>query len=311
MEQLAYEEASELYERALEVLELEDEPDERRRLSLSLAMGGAEASAAQISAARRAFGQAAESARALGDADGLVGAAIGIAMLSEAGKTDERLIGLIDEALEAIGPEPSAARASLLSAKSQELYWQDAQGLSAPLVEEAIEIARQVDAPQTLGGGAAPPDLPAGRPRCGPGAARDRGRNDRAGQLLRRPRGRAARARLPAAELPGAGRHRRRSTASWRLTRGWPTSCGCRSTSGRPMPCAACARWWTATSRPPSASRSNRGGRASAPNSRWPSSTTACSCSSSEACRGARPSSSPESGSWPSASRASPLGEAR
>ena len=150
MGQLAYEEASELYERALEVLELEDEPDERRRLSLSLAMGGAEASAAQISAARRAFGQAAESARALGDADGLVGAAIGIAMLSEAGKTDERLIGLIDEALEAIGPEPSAARASLLSAKSQELYWQDAQGLSAPLVEEAIEIARQVDAPQTL-----------------------------------------------------------------------------------------------------------------------------------------------------------------
>ncbi len=151
MEQLAYEEATELYERALEVLELEDEVDERRRLRLALAMGGAEASAAQISDARKAFGRAAESARALGDADGLVGAAIGIAMLSEAGRTDERLVGLIDEALEAIGAEPSAARASLLSAKSQELYWQDAQGISAPLVEEAIEIARQVDAPVTLG----------------------------------------------------------------------------------------------------------------------------------------------------------------
>ena len=150
MEQLAYEEASELYERALEVLGLEDEPDEQRRLGLALAMGGAEASAARISDARKAFGQAAESARALGDADGLVGAAIGIAMLSEAGKTDERLVGLIDEALEAIGPEASAARASLLSAKSQELYWKDAQGLSRPLVEEAIEIARKVDAPQTL-----------------------------------------------------------------------------------------------------------------------------------------------------------------
>ena len=49
-------------------------------------------------------------------------------MLSEAGKTDQRLIALIDEALEAIGAEPGAARAALLSAKSQELYRQDAQG---------------------------------------------------------------------------------------------------------------------------------------------------------------------------------------
>jgi class 3 adenylate cyclase len=151
MEQLAYEEASELYERALEVLELEDRPDERTRLRLALAMGGAEASAGQVADARAAFGKAAESARALGDADGLVGAAIGIAMLSEAGRTDERLVELIDEALEAVGTEPSAARASLLSAKAQELYWQDAQGLSRPLVDEAIAMARQVDAPQTLG----------------------------------------------------------------------------------------------------------------------------------------------------------------
>jgi class 3 adenylate cyclase len=150
MEQLAYEEASEFYERALEVLELSDEPDERRRLALALAMGGAEACASQVSDARAAFGRAAESARALGDAGGLVGAAIGIAMLSEAGTCDERLVKLIDEALEAIGPEPSAARASLLSAKSQELYWVDAQGQSKPLVDEAIAIARQVDAPLTL-----------------------------------------------------------------------------------------------------------------------------------------------------------------
>ena len=117
-----------LYERALEVLELKDEPDERRRAELALVLGGAEASAARISDARKAFGRAAESPRALGDADGLVGAAIGIAMLGEAGNCDDELVRLIDEALEAIGPEPSAARASLLSAKSQELYWVDAQG---------------------------------------------------------------------------------------------------------------------------------------------------------------------------------------
>ena len=150
MEQFAYEEAAEVYERAFEVLDLAEEPDQRRRLALALALGGAEASASQVSDARRAFGQAAECARALGDADGLVGAAIGIAMLSDAGKVDRRLVALIDEALEAIGTEPSAARAALLSAKSQELYWVDAQGQSKPLVEEAIEIARRVDAPKTL-----------------------------------------------------------------------------------------------------------------------------------------------------------------
>ncbi len=150
MEQLAYEDAAEVYGRALEVLELTDRPDEARRCTLLLALGGAEAGAARVSDARRAFGAAAEAARQLGDADSLVGAAIGIAMLSEAGNVDRRLVDLLDEALEAIGPEKSARRAALLSAKSQELYWVDAQGLSAPLVAEAIELAREVDAPRTL-----------------------------------------------------------------------------------------------------------------------------------------------------------------
>jgi class 3 adenylate cyclase len=150
MEQLAYEDAVDVYERALEAMDLLDEPDEAQRCKLLLALGGAESSAAQFGAARKAFGAAANSARKLGDADALVGAAIGIAMLSTAGKVDERLVELIDEALEAIGPERSARRASLLSAKSQELYWVDAQGESADLVAEAIEIAREVDAPATL-----------------------------------------------------------------------------------------------------------------------------------------------------------------
>ena len=150
MEQLAYEDAVEVYERALEVMDLMDDPDEDRRAKMLLALGGAEASAARFADARRAFGRAAEAARSLGRSDYLVGAAIGIAMLSEAGNVDRRLVELLDETLAAIGPERSAARASLLSAKSQELYWSDAQGESKRLVEEAIEIAREVDAPTTL-----------------------------------------------------------------------------------------------------------------------------------------------------------------
>jgi class 3 adenylate cyclase len=150
MDQLAYEEAAELYERSLEVLELSDEPDETRRCALLLALGGAQMSAGGFVDSRQSYERAAATARALGDTDRLVGAAMGIALLSEAGVVDEALVELLDQGLEAVGPEPSAERASLLSAKAQELYWVDAQGLSAPLVDEALEIAREVGDPQAL-----------------------------------------------------------------------------------------------------------------------------------------------------------------
>ena len=103
MDQLAYEEAAELYERALEVLELSDEPDEARRCGLLLALGGAQMSAGNFADSRQAYDRAADSARALGDTDRLVGAAIGIALLSEAGVVDEALVELLDQALEAVG----------------------------------------------------------------------------------------------------------------------------------------------------------------------------------------------------------------
>ncbi|MGH2984880.1 MAG: adenylate/guanylate cyclase domain-containing protein, partial [Solirubrobacterales bacterium] len=150
MDQLAYEEAAELYERALEVLELSDEPDETRRCALLLALGGARMSAGNFADSRQAYERAAAGARALGDTDRLVGAALGIALLSEAGNVDDSLVELLDHALEAVGPGPSAERASLLSAKAQELYWVDAQTVSAPLAKEAVEIAREVGDPQAL-----------------------------------------------------------------------------------------------------------------------------------------------------------------
>src|SRR5918995_3284753 len=151
MEQLAYEDAVDVYSRALEVLELMDEPDERLRCSLLLALGGAEAKSARVADAREAFERAAESARRLDDTDSLVGAAIGIAMMSDAGRLDEKLLALLDEALERGGEERTARRAALLSAKSAEMYWvaNDAAEC-ARLVDEAIEIAREVDAPATL-----------------------------------------------------------------------------------------------------------------------------------------------------------------
>ena len=151
MEQLAYEDAVDVYGRALEVLELMDEPDEELRCSLLLSLGGAEAKSARVADARDAFERAADSARRLDDADSLVGAAIGIAMMSDAGRLDEKLLALLDESLEWIGPERTARRAALLSAKSAEMYWVDNDLTeSTRLVDEAIEIAREVDAPASL-----------------------------------------------------------------------------------------------------------------------------------------------------------------
>jgi eukaryotic-like serine/threonine-protein kinase len=151
MEQLAYEDAVDVYGRALEVLELMEEPDEALRCRLLLNLGGAEVKSARVADARAAFEQAAESARRLDDTDGLVGAAIGIALISDAGRLDEQLLALLDEALERIGPERSARRAALLSAKSAELYWVDNDvRASEELVDEAIEIAREIDSSSSL-----------------------------------------------------------------------------------------------------------------------------------------------------------------
>jgi class 3 adenylate cyclase/tetratricopeptide (TPR) repeat protein len=151
MEQLAYEDAVDVYGRALEVLELMDEPDEALHCSLLLSLGGAEMKSARVADARDAFERAADSARRLDDTDSLVGAAIGIAMMSDAGRLDEKLLALLDEALERMGPERTARRAALLSAKSAEMYWVDNDLTeSSRLVNEAIEIAREVDAPASL-----------------------------------------------------------------------------------------------------------------------------------------------------------------
>ena len=151
MDQLAYEDAVDVYGRALEVLELIDEPDESLRCSLLLSLGGAEAKSARVADAREAFERAADSARRLDDTDSLVGAAIGIAMMSDAGRLDEKLLALLNEVLDRIGTERTARRAALLSAKSAEMYWVDNDVVeSSRLVDEAIEIAREVDAPDSL-----------------------------------------------------------------------------------------------------------------------------------------------------------------
>ncbi len=151
MNKLAYEEAAELYERALEVLELaEGSPDEDTRCRLLIALGEAHHKSARFADAKDALERAAASARALDDADRFIRAVMDMAELTEAGVVDQRVVDLVEQALEWIGPERTTRRARLLAALSQELYWVDAQERSAPLAREAVEIAREVDDDATL-----------------------------------------------------------------------------------------------------------------------------------------------------------------
>ena len=192
-------------------------------------------------------------------------------MMSDAGRLDEKLLALLDEALERIGPERTARRAALLSAKSAEMYWvENDLTESARLVNEAIEIAREVDAPASLAAAPAAQDLHPDRAR---GAPRERlaiadellelgeATGDREAVL----RGHAYRL-WSYLELGDVAAVDRELTP----TRGSPRSCGCPSTPGTRSPCAGCARCSTARSRRPSGWRSRRGGPATAPSSRSP-----------------------------------------
>ena len=93
--------------------------------------------------------------------------------MSDAGRLDEKLLALLDEALERIGPERTARRAALLSAKSAEMYWVDndvtrvRRGWSTRRSRSRVRSTR----PASSGRRAAAQDLHpgrAGRPaRCG------------------------------------------------------------------------------------------------------------------------------------------------
>jgi class 3 adenylate cyclase len=147
--QLGHEEAAELYERALETLEL-CEPDEQRSCGLLIALGESQTRAGKLAEARGTLDRAADAARALDSTELLVRAAFGIASVSEVGDKDERIVEVVEAALDAVGPEDSLERARLLSWLSQEYFWVDPQGRGKELNEAAIEMARRLGDDRTL-----------------------------------------------------------------------------------------------------------------------------------------------------------------
>ena len=123
MEQLAYEDAAELLEQALELFELGGDAQPEQRLQLLLSLAEAQAASGQFPRTRETLDEAAALAQELDDTEALVQAAIQLGRVTEVGYADEKIIATVEAALEKCGAGDSAARASLLSVLSTEELW--------------------------------------------------------------------------------------------------------------------------------------------------------------------------------------------
>jgi hypothetical protein len=143
LDDLAYEQAAELFGSALEALELLG-ADLPRRAALLLGLGTAESRAGRPSA-RATFEAAVVAARTIGADEILARAALGIAPFAlTPGFVDDAHVALLGEALERIGPADSPLRVRLLGSLATALYWSDTGPRRAELARESLDMARRI-----------------------------------------------------------------------------------------------------------------------------------------------------------------------
>jgi tetratricopeptide (TPR) repeat protein len=149
----AYDEAAELFTRALETLESSSVSDPRHRCDVLLALGAARIRGGDTTAGRAVYLEVASIARLHHLPDQLAAAAIGYAGLTGyyfSGRRDDTLVGILEEALEALPAGDSEIRARLLARLSVAVYWSDIDGRRFELSEEAVAMARRLRDRSTL-----------------------------------------------------------------------------------------------------------------------------------------------------------------
>jgi len=141
----AYEEAAGLYDIALQSFELKDRPDESQRCELLLALGETHNKAGDRDRAKEVFLRASDTARKLGDAVRLARSAIGFGGPPWAafGASDERLVSLLEEALEAIDEDESALRARMLGRLAMDAFFTNDLSKAQEVSAEAVAVARR------------------------------------------------------------------------------------------------------------------------------------------------------------------------
>jgi DNA-binding CsgD family transcriptional regulator len=149
LELLAWEEAAELFERALVALELAERPDQGRRCELLLAVGEARMAASDVPAARHAYGQAGELARRIGWPEALARAGLGLGLVVAGGVVDPVEVGMLEDALAALGAD-SPLRARVLARLARALVFTPQAERRLALSEQAVALARRLDDAATL-----------------------------------------------------------------------------------------------------------------------------------------------------------------
>ncbi|MFN8037533.1 MAG: AAA family ATPase [Acidimicrobiia bacterium] len=154
LERLAYEEAANDYERALETLDPDSAADRASRAELLVELGRASWMAGDRGRAREHLALAVALAREIGRPDLLAEAAIisgGMRAWASAGLVDERLIALLEEAVGALPPDELRLRAMVTARTAAELYFlPGSTDRRRALTDEAIAMARHLDDPPTL-----------------------------------------------------------------------------------------------------------------------------------------------------------------
>ncbi len=156
---LGYEGAAGWYGRALAVLARSDHGDDSEKHDelegeLLLRQGEAHLAAGDVPGSRTAFERAVALARRRGRSEELAMAALGLgAGLGgfEVGLQDQRQIEVLEEALAALGPEPSRLRAWVLARLSVALPFVDAGARRRVLSDQAVVMAGHVGDEAALG----------------------------------------------------------------------------------------------------------------------------------------------------------------
>jgi DNA-binding NarL/FixJ family response regulator len=147
---LAWEDAVGLFQRALAALELAERPDQQQRCELLLALGEARMAASDVAAARAAYQQAGELARRIGWPEALARAGLGLGLVVTGGVVDPVEVGLLEEALVALGGADSPLRARVLARLARALVFTPQAERRMVLSEEAVALARRLGDAATL-----------------------------------------------------------------------------------------------------------------------------------------------------------------
>ncbi|HXM56392.1 MAG TPA: AAA family ATPase, partial [Candidatus Dormibacteraeota bacterium] len=147
---LAWEEAADLFERALAALELAERPDQRQRCELRLAIGEARMAAGEVPVARAAYHRAGELARQIGAPEALARAALGLSLVVPGGVVDPVEVALLEEAREALVGADGPLRARVLARLARALTFTSEAERRLALSEEAVALARRLGDDATL-----------------------------------------------------------------------------------------------------------------------------------------------------------------